>query len=1084
MLPLHNFFIYSAPNLIFRKYCTGSFGPKYGKMPKQLLFVCTLVLFFILDTGTTHAQTTQASFTGKITDTENNPLAKASVLVKNESTGFTATTATNAKGDYVFKELPLGGPYFVQVTFVGFAEQKRPGFNLSQGDVVTVNFALQNTAKEITAVTVTATNNRTKGKIENLGAATAVSSRLMTRMPINGRNFSSLMDLSPLSRGGNISGQLGSSTNYTIDGMNAKNPTSAGATTSRSGAPYSISIEAVREFKVVTNQYDVTYGRSGGGTVSAVTKSGTNTLTGSVFGYGRADWLASPYDIRGNKRNNDYSTYQYGFSLGGPIIKDQLHFFLAWDHQQDLRSLVIADIQSPVDENRFNITKVILDSVVKIARDKYGVSKSQPQYGSFDKKRNSDAAFLRLDWQINKRNLLTIRNNLTNDVNKLGLVDNTAINLYESTGNDFNFDNSFLATLRSSINSKLTNELKVQHLYTYQSSEPGDALPKDNIPRAVVERVVSNIGGANRTTNVQIGGHRFAQEWFRNNVFQLVNNLYYNTNTIRYTFGADFMYTRSRSKYGSEVNGRFHYDSIQNFLNNKPYRYFREVPLMEDPTVTSNIYNIGIYGQLQTRLAKGVEVTAGLRMDYAHYPTSPFNQLVFDELGLRTDNKLQSFIVQPRFQLTWDVQEKHTDYVRIGGGVFASDLNNYMVINNLTFDGKHLGTVDVRSPNIPVPDFIGYRSNPGLTPTLAAFQVPTINTNGPDVKVPVVYKANISYTRFITEKLKVGVTGYMTLGRNNYLYVDRNMSKTPNFTLTNEDNRGVFVPLETMPASGAGDWQQGRISKKLGRVLELNSTGKVNQFAVVVDASWQYFRDGEVSLSYTWNDAKDNTSFNGNVANTSTLSLPVKDDPRDVSKITYSDNQFRHKVVFYATSPTFWGFSAGVRYSGIGGTRYSLLSGVNSNADFVAGQNDLAYIFDIKGAGTSADVAKGLQAILDNPAASQSIKDYITKYSGKIAERNGGVNGFFGIFDLRVSKKISFTKNKQHGLEISADIFNVANLIKKGEGAYKTLGSQALFNSKGFDKANQRFNYGVNTAGVVTPSGDPYQIQIGFRYSF
>src|SRR3989337_2029053 len=202
-----------------------------------------------------------------------------------------------------------------------------------------------------------------------MGAATAVSSRTMTRLPVNGRNFTTLMDLSPLSRGGTISGQLGSSTNYTIDGMNAKNPTSAGSTTSRSGAPYSISIEAVREFKVVTNQYDVTYGRSGGGTVSAVTKAGTNTLTGSVFTYARANGLASKYDIRGNKRDDDYSTYQYGFSLGGPIIKNKLHFFIAWDHQQDQRSLVIADIQSAVDENRFNVTRKTLDSVVKIGRD-------------------------------------------------------------------------------------------------------------------------------------------------------------------------------------------------------------------------------------------------------------------------------------------------------------------------------------------------------------------------------------------------------------------------------------------------------------------------------------------------------------------------------------------------------------------------------------------------------------------------------------------------------------------------------------------------------------------------------------------
>jgi hypothetical protein len=457
---------------------------------------------------------------------------------------------------------------------------------------------------------------------------------------------------------------------------------------------------------------------------------------------------------------------------------------------------------------------------------------------------------------------------------------------------------------------------------------------------------------------------------------------------------------------------------------------------------------------------------------------------VYDELNIRTDNKLQSFIIQPRIQLTWDVNENHRDYIRAGAGIFASDINNYMIINNLVFDGKHLGNADVRSPNIPTPDFVGYRNNPGLTPTLPQFQLPTINTNGPDVKIPVVYKANVSYTHFVTEKLKLGVTGYLTLGRNNYLYVDRNMAKDPYFKLANEDNRGVYVPLASMPANGNGDWLQGRISQKLGRVLELNSNGKVNQMAIVVDGNYQYYKDGEVTVSYTWNDAKDNISFNGNVANTSTLSLPVKDDPRNVSLITYSDNQFRHKVVFYGTSPTFWGISIGVRYSGIGGTRYSLLSGVNSNADFVAGNNDLAYIFSIKDGAVPQDVKNGLQAILDNPNASQSMKDYITKYSGKIAERNGGVNGFYGVFDLRISKKFTFTKNKQQGLEISADLFNVANLLNKSWGSTKTLGSQALYSNKGFDAQNQRFNYGVNTAGIVTPSGDPYQFQLGFRYSF
>jgi hypothetical protein len=319
------------------------------------------------------------------------------------------------------------------------------------------------------------------------------------------------------------------------------------------------------------------------------------------------------------------------------------------------------------------------------------------------------------------------------------------------------------------------------------------------------------------------------------------------------------------------------------------------------------------------------------------------------------------------------------------------------------------------------------------------------------------------------------------------------MVDNPYFTLAEEGGRGVYVPLAGMPANGAGDWLQGRKNNQFGRVLELVSEGKINQFAVVADATYQYFKDGVITVSYTWNDTKDNTSFNGNVANSATLALPVKDDPRNLNAMTYSDNQFRTKVVVYGSAPSFWGISFGVRYSGIGGTRYSLLSGANSNADFVSGTNDLAYIFDRNNESTPENVKAGLQAVIDNPNASQSVKDYINKYSGKMAERNGGINGFFGIWDVRANK--NFKIYKTQSLAISVDIFNVANWLNKEWGRNESLGSQALYALgipasgstpavSGFDKTNQKFVYRVNTAGVVTPSGNPYQFQIGARYSF
>jgi hypothetical protein len=296
-----------------------------------------------------------------------------------------------------------------------------------------------------------------------------------------------------------------------------------------------------------------------------------------------------------------------------------------------------------------------------------------------------------------------------------------------------------------------------------------------------------------------------------------------------------------------------------------------------------------------------------------------------------------------------------------------------------------------------------------------------------------------------------------------------------------------------MPANGAGDWQQGRISKNLGRVLELTSLGKVNNFAVVIDGTWQYFKDGDISFSYTQNDTKDNTSYNGNVANTATLALPVRDDPRDLSQMTYSDNHFKHKVVVYGSLPTFFGVSIGFRYSGIGGTRYSLLSGANTNADFVSNTNDLAFVFDTKNSGVPQNVKDGITAILNNPDASQSIKDYITKSLGQIAERNGGINAFYGIIDLRAAKKLRIYK--KHSIEFSADIFNFANMLKRDKGVSKNLANQALYAIgipasgttpavPAFDAANRRFNYRVNTAGVATPGGEPYQIQLGVRYSF
>lgn len=1042
------------------------------------------------------AQDYRAAVQGVVTDEGGEEVIGATVFVKNESTGFTAGSVTNERGEYFVKQLPLGSPYSITVSYVGYGDQKKTGYSLNQGDVVRIDFRLKEESVVMEAVQVVA--NSLKNSIATTGAATSVTANDLNKLPVNGRNFTSLIDLSPLSTGSSLSGQLASSTNYTIDGMSAKGPTSGGSTTSRNSVPYAISMEAIREFKVVTNEYDVTNGRAGGGTISTVTKSGTNQLHGSAFAFLRSDWLSSQYDIRGNKRSNDFSTYQYGASLSGALVKDRLHFFVTWDHQADSRPLYIADIQSAADEKRLNLTADTRDRFLNIARTKYGVS-NNPQFGAFDKSQGTNAAFARLDWQINATNLLTFTDNFVNDNNKMGLSDNSTVNIYEVYGDVKSLNNSAIAILRSVMGPRSTNELKLQHLYTSEKSMPGSELPSENIPRAIVERVASEIDGNTATTTIQLGGQRYSPENFYNHVLQLVDNFYYDTNKVRYTYGFDVMYTNLNSRYGSEANGRFYFNGLDSFEALQPYRYVREIYLDDDQDnqrVRQNILNVGAYAQLQTKLFKGFELMAGLRLDNASYfNKGNFSQLVYDELGLRTDNGLSTFQIQPRVQVTWDFNDKHTDILRVGGGIFASDINNYAMINNMVFDGTKVMSVDItnttENPDIvPTPDFVSYRTNPSSAPGVnllndsryADYAIPTINMNGKDAKVPVVYKANISYTHFFSDRLKMSVSGYMTLARNNYMYVDRNMVDTPYFRLAAEGNRGVYVPAENISDKGVLTWMDGRKSDKVGRVLELVSEGKVNQFAFTVDGTWRYYKDGEVSFSYTWNDTKDNTSYNGNVANSATLSQMVVDDPRDLSRMTYSNNQFRHKLVVYGSLPTFWGISIGARFSGIGGTRYSLAVNGNVNGDFVS-SNDLAYIYDPNDAATPDYLREGINAILNNPDAEKSVKDYIRKSFGKVAERNGGVNGFYGTVDLRLTKK--FKTYKTQNLEISVDIFNFANLLNKNWGAGHDLGKQNIYSIKGFDQESKQFVYNVNAnTGVSSLNGTPFQVQLGLRYGF
>lgn len=1059
---------------------------------RKSLHQCIILLIIVSISFNQQAfcQSTDASLTGKIVNNQQNPLKGATVTIVNKSTGFTATTQTNAKGIYLFSQLPLGSPYSISVSYTGLLTTPKDNLSLNLGDQLVNDFTLLEKNTNLSEVVVS--SNTVSSRIDRFGASTAISAKTIQQIPAQNRNFNDLASLAPTTNGANIGGQRFSSTNYLVDGVSARNNLTSGEI---GRGPFSLSLEAIREFEVITNVYSVTQGRQGGGAISAVTKSGTNTFSGSVFNYFRSDDLASKNDIRGNKRVQKFTNNQYGFSLGGPIIKDKLHFFTAFDREDASAPFFIADIRTDADAIANRISKSALDSVLLIARNKYGLANT-PQTGEFGRKTVANTFLLRLDWQLNAKNRLTFRNNYSNWNNPTSINDNSSINLFEVFGDFKSEENSTLLSLRTQVRKNFLNELKVQFQSATRNFVPNSQLPSANIPRAIVTVRSTLPNGTQGNTQVQLGGQRFNPEDNLENQLQLMNTAFINKGKYNFTFGTDNTLTYLDTYISNEQNGRFIFNSLADFNNLNPSRYAREVPLAGKPSVQQYVFNGSIFGQVQFYPVKNIDATFGLRYDITSYLTAgDYNAVVERELGLRTDNNPTDYNnIQPRLQLTWDVKGKRTDIVKFGAGLFSANPVTYAQVNNIQNSGTKVAAIDVTrsttGPNlVPVPNFPAYRNDPSTAPGLipGVPTVSTINLNDPNLQVPSIFKANIAYNKILlNNKLRLGINLMYSYTYNNYVYLDKNIVDKPFFTLANENNRSVFVPAASIPANGITNNVLGRKTQAVGRTLELTNGAVLNSQIAIFDGEYRYYKDGYINFSYTYNITKDNTSYNGNVANTSTF-RPVKSDPRDLNEINFSDNQFKHKLVFFGSTPTFKGFNLSGRFTGIGGTRYTLTVDADLNGDFVGGpgnDNDLAFIFDPNDAKTSPAIKASMEKVLSNPDNRAS--EYIRKNLGRIADRNGGENPFAGTFDVRLTK--DFKINKKQKFTLSVDVFNFANLLDKTKGRnfnLNTFNTQTLLFVTGFNQTTKEYTYRVNeNVGVQQANGTPYQIQIGARYSF
>jgi hypothetical protein len=1033
------------------------------------------------------AQTTDAAIVGRVR-AGREALAEVEVEVRNAATGFRSTITTNASGRFAFLQLPLGGPYRLTARRVGYEPEIRDGYRLGLGDRITVDLALRAAAVELATIEVRGDTITERG--QRIGGNSRIDGEALATLPAVNRNFTDLAALTPAAGSQqSLFGQRWTSTDVRLDGLQARNLTRAGE---YGAGPSTLSMEAIRGFEVNANVYDVTQGRQGGGSISAATRSGTNTLGGTVFGYYRSDGLSAGTDFLGRGRDvRDFTAVQWGASVGGPIVRDRAHFFVAFDRQDGSEPLFTGLVRTPAEEVVAGVAADSLSRLLSILESLYGLDAASQQLGRLDRSPTANTLFARVDWSLGALHRLTLRHNYSDFDNPLSGGVDQPITLEEARSNFRSREHQALAALRSTLGAETQNELKLGFSSARRTLDPMTPLPRGFV------RIRSNLPDGNvGDIRVQFGGNRLAPDDSRETQLQLIDHLYVQRGNLLLTAGTDNSFARLTTFIAEGQSGLFEFETLADLEALRPFRFSRAVPRTPEPITHQHVVELGLFAQAEWRPTPALAITGGIRWDAASFLTTPaYNLLVDEALGIRTDRRPESWLnLQPRAQLVWIPGRGGRNIIRAGAGLFTAQLPYYAQHNQLLNDGLQVTDVDVRTA-IPAPDYPAFRSDPATIPGIpsgTAAPPAFVNVVGDDFTLPRTFKASLSYQRHLTDWL--ALTGSVLLSEtgHNYYYVDRNLVASPAFTLDNESDRPVFVPAVTIDSRGRTNVRNALQDPRLSRVLELISIGEANQRSAVAEAVVRLPGGGSAWLSYTWNRARDNSTYGCCLARTATTFTAIQGDPRDLSgSWGPSDLDFRHKVVVAAASPEWGGFRVAARYVGQNGRPFSAVVNGDINGD-ESNANDLALVFDPADPATAPDVAAAMQRVLDNP--DNVAAEYLRENLGRIATRNGAFAPWNNRIDVRLSKRIGTFRGQ--AAELTVDVFNFANLLDGDWGGQYLLPQGIsnqnpvvqripLLNVVGFDRATQRYVYSVNESfGVLQNQGDPYQIQLGMRYEF